>query len=113
MKKSIVHNYIYETYNERGVKAFEKRVNKFLKEKGITGLFICLNAYKERASGYGQYKDVIEFQLKGNGHLFKFHNTSAPDWDEFEGTSKEKRNLFETILYSKDRIIEDLKEEEK
>ena len=48
-----VLNYMYDKYNERGMKAFEKRVKNFLsvwfQDQSITAKeVICQNAYMEK-----------------------------------------------------------------
>jgi hypothetical protein len=93
----VVLNYIYTTYNERGMKAFQNRVKKTLnglKAKEI----ICHNAYMSRGNGYGSYYKVIELQIDGNLLSFSTHTNDSQMWDNFETTSKNKRQLFEAVL---------------
>lgn len=97
--KTTVICYIYDLYKERGVKAFEKKVNKLLKDNGLTGKAICHNAYLERGSGYGSYYKVAVIELNGEDHILKSHTHDSELWDNWENPSaKEKRNLFLAVL---------------
>lgn len=98
-----VHNYIYDRFHERGMKAFEKKVAKILKSKGlIQGTFICSNAYMIRGNGSGSYYKCIELSFGGhNFDIIKEHTNDSMLWDNWENpTAKEKRNLFLTVLKS-------------
>ena len=98
-----VNNYIYNKFHERGMKAFENKVAKILRSKGITqGKFICLNSYIVRGNGYGSYLKRIEFSFGGtNSQTYTEHTNDSMLWDDWENpTAKEKRNLFLTVLKS-------------
>lgn len=107
-------NYIYGKFNERGMKSFEKRVSKFLKENGLKdGEAVALNAYMERGNGSGSYNKVAEIQI--NGEIFKLrsHTNDSQMWDFFEGTPKEKRQMFEAVLNEKiSNLLEEIAENE-
>lgn len=102
-------NYIYDNHKERGIKAFEKRVSKLLKNNSIEGKeAITLNAYMERANGRGSYYRVAEIQIDGEVHKLRDFTNDSMAWDGWENpTPKEKRQLFEAVLFSK---VEELKE---
>lgn len=102
-----VANYIYTTYNERGMKSFEKRVGLFLRKNGINKDVICHNAFMERGSGYGSYYKCAEIEISGEIITLKEHTNDSEMWDGFEATSKNKRDLFEAVL---EEQIEELKE---
>ena len=103
-----VSNYIYYKFNERGMKTFEKKVSKLLKSNGIEGNIICHNAYM-KAKGRGSYLKIAEIEVNGEIiTLTKFTHDSI-FWDNWENpTSKDKRNLFLSVLESK---VESLKED--
>ena len=106
--KTTVSNYIYDKYNERGVKTFEKKVAKLLKDNGISGDFICQNAYIEWSSR-GSYLKVAEIEVNKEIITLAEHTHDSQMWDSWENpTSKDKRNLFLAVLEEK---INDLKEE--
>ena len=106
-KKLTVDSYIGD-YNERGRKAFKKRISSILKTQDITGHVICIDAYMKRASGYGSYYKCIEIQIVSDDIYMKEHTNDSTMWDNFEGSTKEKNDLFEAVLYSK---VENLKDE--
>lgn len=102
-----VNNYIYDTFNERGMKAFEKHVQRFLKRNGIKGHIICHNAYMDRTTSSGRYRRQIEIEVnKELYYLNDFINDSMV-WDNFTGSPRERRQLFLAVL---DSQIDDLKE---
>lgn len=106
--KTTVNNYIYSTYNERGMKAFENKVAKLLNNHCINGEVICLNAWKERASGYGQYYNCIELSINGSDYYLTNKNNDSVAWDNwFEPTAKDKRNLFLSVLENKINVLHD------
>lgn len=106
--KTIVKNYIYSTFNERGMKAFEKKVAKLLKDNGIEGNFICHNAYLERAGGYNSYNRIIELEFNKEILNFSEHTNDSQMWDAWENpTTKDKRDLFLAVL---ENTIKELKE---
>lgn len=109
MKKVIVNNCIYDKYNERGMKTFEKKVEKLLRDNGIEGYIICQNAYMERAGGRGSYYKQIEIEVNYNPITIKEHTNDSQMWDNwFEPTGKDKRNLFLAVLENR---IDELKEQ--
>ena len=94
-----VLNDMYDKYNERGTKAFEKRVKKTLRDNDIKAdEFICLNAWMERGSGYGSYYRCIEYSIDGDTTTLSSHTNDSQAWDNFETTNKNKRQLFEAVL---------------
>lgn len=96
-----VHNYIYNKFHERGMKAFEKKVAKILRSKGLTqGTFICSNAYMIRGNGSGSYYKCIELSFGGhNFDTIKEYTNDSVLWDDWENpTAKEKRNLFLSVF---------------
>ena len=96
-----VNNYIYNKFHERGIKAFENKVAKILRSKGLTqGTFICLNAYMVRGNGYGSYFKRIEFSFGGTAsQTYTEHTNDSLLWDNWDNpTAKEKRNLFLAVL---------------
>lgn len=105
--KTTVSNYIYDKFNERGMKAFEKKVAKLLKDNGINGNFICHNAYMEWSSR-GSYLKVAEIEV--NNEIIDLveltHDSEMYDnWEN--STTKDRRNLFLAVLEEK---INELKE---
>jgi len=97
--KTIVNNYIYDKYNERGMKTFENKVAKLLKENEINGKIICHNAYMERGSGKGSYYNTIEIEINSELHKLRQYTNDSMAWDEWENpTPKDKRNLFLAVL---------------
>ena len=92
-----VSNYIYDKYNERGMKSFQNQVKKFLKGSGIKEV-ICHNAYMSRANGYGSYNKVIEIEIDQVMHTFSSHTNDSLLWDSFEPTTKNKRDLFLAVI---------------
>ena len=105
-------NYIYNQYNERGMKSFEKRVSNVLKTHGITGESIALNAWMERGSGYGSYYKCCKIQVNGVDFILKVHTHDSQMWDDFEATKKEERQLFEAVLNEEIENLLELIEEE-
>ena len=106
--KTTASNYIYDKFNERGMKTFEKKVAKLLKDNGISGDFICHNAYMVRQSR-GSYLKVAEIEVNKEIFKLKEHTHDSEMWDNWENpTSKDKRDLFLAVL--EDRI-NDLKAE--
>lgn len=101
-----VSNYIYETYNERGMKAFEINVKKQLKGTGIKEV-ICHDSYITRGRGYGSYNKVIEIEIDQCMHTFTTHTNDSLLWDSFEATSKEKRQLFLAVLAENIEVIKE------
>ena len=96
--KTIVHNYIYDKYNERGMKTFEKKVSKLLKDNGIQGNIICHNAYM-KAQGRGSYLKVVEIEINGEITTLTEFTHDSTFWDSWENpTSKDKRDLFLAVL---------------
>lgn len=96
-----VNNYIYDKFHERGMKAFENKVAKILRSKGITqGTFICLNSYMVRGNGYGSYFKRIEFSFGGtNSQTYTEHTNDSMLWDDWKNpTAQEKRTLFLAVL---------------
>ena len=105
--KTIVHNYIYDKYNERGMKTFENKVSKLLKDNGIQGNIICHNAYM-KCQCRGSYLKVIDIEVNGEIINLAEHTHDSQLWDSWENpSSKDKRNLFLAVLESQ---IETLKE---
>ena len=104
-------NYIYDKYNERGMKSFEIRIAKLLKSNGITGTSIALNAWFERAGGRGSYNRVAEIEVNGETFKLTSHTNDSVAWDNFEPTSKSRRLLFEAVLEDKiDDLVEEMNE---
>jgi hypothetical protein len=99
-----VSNYMYDKYNERGMKAFEKRVKNFLsiqfKDQSISAKeVICHNAYMERGNGYGSYYKVIEIEIDGIDFKVISHTNDSETWDNwYNPTSKDKRQMFEAVI---------------
>lgn len=96
--KTTVSNYIYDKYNERGMKSFEKKVRQLLRKNGIKGHIVCLNAGMERSSGRGSYNKVAEIEVNGEDYTLKSHTHDSMLWDDFKATSKNKRQLFLAVL---------------
>lgn len=96
-----VNNYIYDKFHERGMKAFENKIAKILRSKGLTqGKFICLNAYMVRGNSRGSYLKRIEFSFNGTpSQTYTDHTNDSVLWDDWENpTAKEKRNLFLSVF---------------
>lgn len=90
---------MYDKYNERGMKAFQDRVKKTLRDNDIkVDEFICHNAWMERGSGYGSYYRRIEYSIDGDTTTLSSHTNDSQAWDNFETTNKNKRQLFEAVL---------------
>lgn len=105
----VVHNYIYTTYKERGMKAFEIKVSKLLYNIGIKDSnVICHNAYMERASGRGSYYQCAEIELNGEIIILRQFTHDSQIWDNWhEPTTKDKRTLFLSVLENKiDELLE-------
>ncbi len=97
-----VHNYIYDIFNERGMKNFERAIHTLLKRKGITGNVICLNAYMKRANGRGSYYKIAEIEVNGITYTLKQHTNDSEAWDFWdEPTPRDKRNLFFAVVESR------------
>lgn len=96
-----VSNYIYDKYNERGLKSFEKKVSQLLRKNGIKGHIVCLNAGMERSSGRGSYNKVAEIEVNGEDYTLKSHTNDSVLWDSFEATTNNKRQLFLAVLTEK------------
>lgn len=98
-----VHNYIYDSFKERGMKSFEMRVSKLIWDSGITNAnIICHNSYMERANGSGSYYKCAEIELNGEIIILKQFTHDSELWDNWvEPTSKDKRNLFLSVLDNK------------
>lgn len=108
MKNKIeVNCYIYDTYNERGMKAFEKKVVKLLKDNEIYGFFICHNAYM-RGQGRGSYLKFADIEYKGEILNIAEYTNDSQLWDNWENpTSKDKRNLFLAVLESQIEVLKE------
>jgi len=105
--KTTVNNYIYDKYNERGMKTFEKKVTKLLRDNDITGTVICHNSYM-RGQGRGSYLKFVDIEVNGEVINLAEHTHDSELWDSWENpTSKDKRNLFLAVLESQ---IQTLKE---
>jgi hypothetical protein len=103
-------NYIYDKFNERGMKAFEKKVEKLLKVNGIDKDVICHSAYMKRASYPGSYYRCIGIEIEKNNEEIEIceYTNDSQSWDAWENPStKDKRNLFLAVLENK---IDELKE---
>ena len=111
-QKLTVTNYIYDNYNERGTKAFIKRVTKILKAKCITGNVICLNGYMEKSSGYGSYNFVAAIEINSEIYTLKEFTNDSMAWDEITNDNKDKRNVFEIVIsdYDFTDILEEIKD---
>lgn len=108
-----VYNYIYDEFNERGMKAFESRVSKFLKSKGLSGEAVCLAAWMERASGRGSYNKIAEIEVNDCRYKLVSHTNDSMLWDALEDTPKEKRALFEAVLAEEiDTLLESIRDDE-
>lgn len=102
-----VNNYIYEKYNERGMRTFEKKVGKLLKNNGIKGNVICHNAYV-KVQGRGSYLKVAEIEVNGDIVTLTEHTHDSIFWDNWEHPdSRDKRDLFLAVL---ENTIEELKD---
>jgi hypothetical protein len=110
--KTNVHCYIYEKYNERGMKIFEKKVRLILRRADIFGDAICHNAYMERANGRGSYYQCVQIEINGEIYTLTEHTHDSQLWDNWENpTGQDKRNLFLAVLHNevqtlKEAIIE-------
>ena len=106
-------NYIYTTYNERGMKSFEKRISQILKSNGIEGTAIAHIAYMERASGAGSYYKVAEIEINSHLYILRSFTHDSLMWDNYVGDSKERRQLFEAVITEKmDLLLAEIKENE-
>ena len=102
-------NYIYNNYNERGMKSFEIKVKKLLKNNGITAnTVICHNAFMERANGRGSYYNVCEIEIDNNIFHLKSRTNDSMAWDYFSDDTKSKRNLFLAVLSEKINKLKEL-----
>lgn len=100
--KNSVTCYIYDKFNERGVKSFEKKVTNILRENGIVGDIVCHNAWMERADGCGSYYFCAEIEVCKEIFELKRYSNDSIAWDSWnEPTSKEKRSLFLAVLEDK------------
>lgn len=107
MKNLNVSCYIYDKYNERGMKTFEKKVTKLLKDNSVQGEVICLNAFM-KSLGRGSYYKMLELEINKEIINLSEHTHDSELWDSWENpTSKDKRNMFLAVLESQ---IETLKE---
>lgn len=98
-EKLSVTNYIYDNYNERGSKAFIKKVAQLLKNNSIEGKIICHNAFMERGNGRGSYYKCAEIEINGEIEVLREHTNDSLLWDNLEEpTAKDKRNLFLAVL---------------
>ena len=105
-----VKNYIYDRFNERGMKSFERRVTKLLKDNCIEGEFICHSAYMKKGNGYGSYYKCIGIEINNNREEIEIveHTNDSQMWDNwYEPGTKDKRDLFFAVLENK---IEELKD---
>lgn len=108
--KTTAINYIYDKYNERGMKAFEKKVAKLLKDNGIKGDIVCHNAYMKRGNGYNSYFCCAEIEVNKDILELKYHTNNSEAWDNWENpTGKDKRQLFLSVL---EACVNDLKGED-
>lgn len=107
MKKRTISNYIYDRYNEKGMKYFERRVNQVLKDNGVNGDIICHNAWMKRASGYGHYYMMAEVEVNKELFTLKKLTTDSEAFDNWDASNKRQtRNLFLYLLSEK---IDELK----
>ena len=105
--------YIYDSFKERGVKSFELRVYNTLKNYGITGEIGVHDAWMERANGRGSYYKTIEISVNKVVFTLRSYTNDSQLWDDFEGTKKEKRQLFEAVLNENiEKLIELIAESE-
>jgi hypothetical protein len=105
--KTSVSSYIYSKFNERGMRSFESKVKKLLRENNIFGNVICHAVFVQRESR-GSYLKRLEIEI--NGYIIRLseHTHDSQFWDNWENpTSQDKRNLFLAVLESQ---IDDLKE---
>lgn len=98
-----VLNDMYGKYNERGTKAFEKRVKNFLsiefQDQSISAKeVICQNAWMERGGSRGSYYRCLSISIDGETYYLSSHTNDSEAWDYFEATNKNKRQLFEAVL---------------
>lgn len=99
MKTITVSNYIYDNYNERGMKAFEKKVLKVLKDNNLSGDVICHGAFMRRGDGRGSYFFCAEIEIDGEVFVLNTHTNDSEAWDNWENpTAKQKRELFLSVL---------------
>jgi hypothetical protein len=104
--KQTVSCYIYDKYNERGMKNFEKKVKSLLRKNKIFDDAICHNSYM-RGITRNNYLKFAEIEVKGEVFSLAEHTHDSQMWDNWENpTPADKRNLFLAVLESK---IEDLK----
>ena len=102
-----VNNYIYDKYNERGMKTFEKKVSKLLKDNDIKGNIICHNAYM-KAQSRGSYLKVAEIEVNGEITTLTEFTHDSMFWDNWENpTSKDKRDLFLAVLESEIELLKE------
>jgi hypothetical protein len=116
MKKLEVTSYIGK-YNERGRKSFENKVASILRQQNLIGDFKCDNAYMKRANGSGSYYMCADIILDNHIFHLKKHTHDSEMWDNWnEPTTKEKRNLFLSVLENEidnlcEQIIEEINED--
>lgn len=109
--KTNVQCYIYENFNERGMKIFEKKVRLILRRADIFGNVICHNSYM-RGQGRGSYLKFIEIEVNGEEYTLAEHTNDSELWDNWENpTTQDKRDLFLAVLHNevqalKEAIIE-------
>lgn len=111
--------YIYDTFKERGMLAFEKRIEKLFEEHKIVTSkdVICSNAWMQKGFGNGNYYNVAEIIIDNESYLIKQQTNDSMAYDDWFGPSgKQKRDLFEAILNNETQqlkeIINSLNEEE-
>ena len=97
--KTTVSNYIYDKYNERGMKTFERKLYKLLKDNDVKGEFIALNAYMRPAQDRGQYERCAELSIDGQVITLRENTNDSQSWDAWENpTTKDKRKLFLAVV---------------
>lgn len=104
--KTNVHCYIYEKYNERGMKIFEKKVGLILRRADIFGEVICHNAYMRGQKG--SYLKFIDIEVNGEEYTLAEHTNDSKLWDNWQNpTTQDKRNLFLAVLHNQTQTLKE------
>jgi hypothetical protein len=107
--KTNVQCYIYDKFNERGMKIFEKRVRLILRRADIFGDVICHNSYMKRGNGRGSYYQCAEIEINREIYTLAEHTHDSELWDNWENpTTQDKRNLFLAVLHNQAQTLKEI-----